>query len=226
MSTNVSRPDAGGSRFATSLTMGASLHLAIDPIHDTQAIFRTTLDAMSWPGSVRQIPVSARDAPGNPWVAALLITLVDHETTLAVMPGVESEAIETFVRQRTSVLGATPADAAFVLAEVSALDPELPLQTRRGSLEYPDDGATIVIWTAASIDCGLSQRLRLAGPGVPERLETRVPRMPAGFFDARAEAVGAYPSGIDILFVDGDGRLIALPRSTSVTVMTDEGKGV
>jgi alpha-D-ribose 1-methylphosphonate 5-triphosphate synthase subunit PhnH len=61
---------------------------------------------------------------------------------------------------------------------------------------------------------------------VPERLETRVPAVPAEFFEARARAIHSYPCGIDIQFVDGDGRLIALPRSTSVTIIREEGERV
>ena len=219
MSTNLA--GTSGSRFATALNMGSSLRLALDPVHDTQAIFRTALDAISWPGAVRQLPVQAIDAPGNPWAVALLITLVDHETTLAVVPGAESDAIETFIRQRTAVASAPLDAAAFVLAEATPFVAELPTRLRRGSLEYPDDGATLVIWSSESFDAGQSSRLRLAGPGVPAGLETRVPAMPDGFFAARAEATRAYPSGIDILFVDANGQLIALPRSTSVTVVDD-----
>jgi alpha-D-ribose 1-methylphosphonate 5-triphosphate synthase subunit PhnH len=38
-----------------------------------------------------------------------------------------------------------------------------------------------------------------------------------GFVAARAEAVAAYPAGIDILLVTDDGWVAGLPRTTTIT---------
>ena len=204
----------------TSLRTGSTLHLALDPIRDTQAIFRTTLNAFSWPGSIQQLPEEAEGAPANPWAAGLLITLLDHETTLAVEPFSECDAFEIFVRQRTNTTRSQVSEADFIVTHADSIDPELSLRVKHGSLEYPDDGATIVI-ALQSLDqrshSGL--RLKLDGPGVPKGHELRVTELPVEYFEARAEVARHYPCGVDTILVDAEGRLTALPRTTRVTVV-------
>src|SRR5688572_14633945 len=100
---------------------------------------------MARPGTVRQLPVAARDAPVNPWLATALITLLDHEVTLAVEPFDGADDLERFVRQRTTA-GQAPAERAdFVVTAADRLDPSLPLRLRQGSLAYPNDSATLVV---------------------------------------------------------------------------------
>lgn len=206
----------------TSLRTVSSLQLALDPIRDTQVIFRTALNALSWPGSIHQLPAAAEGAAANPWVAGLLITLLDHETTLAVEPFPEAEALEMFVRQRTSAGVAPAVEADFILAFAATIDPELPLKVKHGSLEYPDDGATIIV-ALQSLDQSVQEgsRLKLDGPGVPEGHELRVTGLPVAFFEARAEAVRHYPCGVDTILVDAEGRLAALPRTTHIIVVEE-----
>jgi alpha-D-ribose 1-methylphosphonate 5-triphosphate synthase subunit PhnH len=211
------------SRVATTLRTAATLQVSLDPIRDTQAIFRTTLNALSWPGAVRGLPVEAAGAPVNPWAAGLLITLLDHEVTFAVEPFQDGETLERFVRQRTNAATAPPSEADFVLAAATGVDPELPLRLKRGSLAFPDDGATLVLMVDA---LGQPERggllLGLSGPGVSSGHTLRVTRLAAEVIAARNEAVSAYPCGIDLLLVDSEGRLAALPRSTEITI-AEEG---
>lgn len=192
----------------------ARLKPALEPIRDTQATFRALLEAMARPGRIHRLPAVARGAPANPWLAAALITLLDHEVSLAVEPFAESEALERFVRQRTSAARAAVDDADFVVASWDHLDPALPARLRRGSPAYPDESATLVLLVPTpdrSSDAGLW--LALDGPGVPPDDRVPVAGLPAGFFEARNQAVD-YPRGFDLLLVDAEGRVVALPRST------------
>lgn len=212
-----------GNQFMTSLRTAATLEVALDPIRDTQAIFRVALDALSWPGSVWQLPARATGAPANPWAAGLLISLLDHEVALAVDGFQSSHDLERFIQQRTRVAAAEPAQADFVLARSTTVDPGLLLRLKRGSLAYPDDGATLVLIVESLDQAATSPtRLVLAGPGVPEGLELKVAGLPAEVIQARNQAVAGYPCGIDLLLVDADGRLVALPRSTRITLATEE----
>lgn len=209
---------------SNSLQTSAMFQVALDPIADTQAIFRVALNALSWPGSIRQLPVRAEGAPVNPWAAGLLITLLDHEVALAVDAFPGSEGLETFVRQRTNAAAAGPSGADFVLASADTVAPELPLRLTAGSLDYPDDGATLVLLVNALGErekAGL--RLGLAGPGVPEGHDLRVAGLQAELIEARNQAVAGYPCGIDLMLVDAGGRFAALPRSTRISIMTEEG---
>ncbi len=211
-----------GNQLMTSLRTGAALEVALDPIRDSQAIFRVVLDACAWPGSVRQLPARATGAPGNPWAAGLLITLLDHEVSLALAAIPDAQAFARFVQQRTNVTLAEPDVADFVVAPAAGLDPELLTRLKRGSLAYPDDGATLVLLVdRLDQTAGSALRMRLAGPGVPEGLELTAGGLSDEIIAARNATVAGYPCGIDLLLVDGSGRLAALPRSTQITLATE-----
>ncbi|WP_264993287.1 phosphonate C-P lyase system protein PhnH, partial [Mycobacterium montefiorense] len=60
-------------------------------------------------------------------------------------------------------------------------------------------------------------RWTLSGPGVCGTATLAPQGLPAGFVAARAEAVGAHPAGIDVLLVTDDGRVVGLPRTTTIT---------
>src|ERR1700760_4116363 len=88
-----------------------------DPVHDTQRTFRVLLDALARPGQLHQLPVAVPGAPGNGWLAAALLTLLDHEVSLAAEPLGEdnaADALAHFVRQRTNTKPALTVAADFV----------------------------------------------------------------------------------------------------------------
>jgi alpha-D-ribose 1-methylphosphonate 5-triphosphate synthase subunit PhnH len=190
---------------------------ALDPVRETQLTFRVLLDAMARPGTVRQLPVAAEGAPLNPWLAAVLLTLLDHEVGLAVEPFLNAEAVERYVRQRTAARQVSVAQADFVVAAWDSLDPALPPRLRQGTLEYPNDSATLVILVPPlGADTGV--RLGLAGPGVPVGFETRIAGLTPALLAARDDAA-EYPCGIDLILIDPSGQVAALPRSTAITVL-------
>jgi alpha-D-ribose 1-methylphosphonate 5-triphosphate synthase subunit PhnH len=199
-------------------------NLSLEPVRDTQRTFRVVLDAMARPGTVKQLPVAARDAPVNPWLAAVLVTLVDHEVSLAVEPFDGADLLERFVRQRTAVASVGADRADFVVAASDRLDPSLPLRLRQGTLAYPNDSATLLILVpaldqSASADDGTALALTLAGPGVPSGHVFTVAGLTPALFEARDEAA-EYPCGIDVILVDPGGRVTALPRSTAIQVVS------
>jgi alpha-D-ribose 1-methylphosphonate 5-triphosphate synthase subunit PhnH len=187
----------------------SDLRLALDPVHDTQLVFRAVLEALARPGCNQQVPVAALDAPRNPWVAAVLLTLLDHETSFAT---VGDDTTERFVRARTGARPAAPAEADFVLVDGASLTPSLVLELRRGSLAYPDEGATLIVSIPAS--AAWSER-RIGGPGIDGERPVLVPLDPC-ILDARDEANASYPRGIDLLLIDAAGGLVGLPRTTRI----------
>lgn len=196
---------------------------AFEPVHDTQRTFRVLLEAMARPGTVMQLPVAADGAPVSPWLAAVLVTLVDQDVSLAVTAFDGSDALERFVRQRTAVGSAALDRAEFVVATATDLDPQLPWQLCHGTLEYPNDGATLLLLTSSlaqtSAGGGEVSELSLSGPGVPPGHRLCLAGLPAALFAARTEAA-EYPCGIDLILVDPTGRVAALPRSTVIHVQT------
>jgi alpha-D-ribose 1-methylphosphonate 5-triphosphate synthase subunit PhnH len=198
----------------------AQLNLSLEPVRDTQITFRVVLDAMARPGTVKHLPVAARDAPVNPWLAAVLVTLLDHEVSLAVEPFDGADALERFVRQRTAVTPATIDGADFVVAAAERLDPKLPLSLRQGTLAYPNDSATLLVLVPSLNQADASAlTLALAGPGVPNGHHVKLAGLTPALFEARDEAA-EYPCGIDLIFVDPRGQIATLPRSTAVEVVS------
>ena len=188
----------------------------LDPVRETQLTFRVLLDAMARPGTVRHLPVAAEGAPVNPWMAAALLTLLDHEVGLAVDRFSGADALERYVRQRTAARVTPSEQADFVVSSRDTLDASLPLRLRQGTLEYPNDSTTLLILVPPlGTEHGL--RLDLAGPGVPTGHQAWIGGLAPAFFAARDEAA-EYPCGIDLLLIDPSGQVLALPRSTKITV--------
>lgn len=196
----------------TNTLATSTFHQALDPVHDTQAIFRSVLSALAQPGRPVQIPHAAFGAPSNPWLAAALLTLVDHETSLAC---IDEDATESFVRARTGAQRATPEAADFVLVGAAALTPALLRSVKRGSFAYPDDSATLFIDVprdAAMWTCSVS------GPGIAGTRHTEL-ALPEAAVEALQEANAQYPCGVDVLSIDAQGQLVGLPRTTRIVSM-------
>lgn len=201
--------------------------LPLDPVRDTQATFRVLLDALARPGQVRRLPVPAAGAPGNPWAAAMLLTLLDHETTLGLdLSGLPADTAR-YLCARTSARTTRLEQADFVLAAAPSANPALPARLKRGALAYPDAAATLVLTVVSLDQDGLpasngrgsgaeTLQLTLEGPGVPKGHALQVRGLPRALVAARDEATREYPLGIDVYLVDEEGRVVGLPRSTGV----------
>ena len=203
-----------------------------DPIRASQYIFRVVLDALANPGSIQQAIVHPRirteASIASPYLASVLLTLLDHEVSLHVAPGPNGESLAALAtladlmvrRTRTTLLEAGPAD--FVVADAAGMENGLPEMLRRGSLEYPDDGATLVV-DVPSLDgpLGGDLELTLTGPGIESVRRLQLAGLPAAFFHSRNRAVANYPMGIDLLLVDEAGRVVGLPRTTRIAIYAE-----
>lgn len=86
------------------------------------------------------------------------------------------------------------------------------LNADRGTELEPELGATLVRVVESGRD---RLPVVLRGPGIDGSLETTLP-LTAGELDARDAACGTRPLGVDLFFVEADGSIGALPRSTLV----------
>lgn len=189
-----------------------------DPVHDSQATFRTLLEAMSRPGSVHQChPTGLSDATLPPTVAAVLLTLADHETTVWLDPALplRSEAAD-WVRFATGArVVENSANATFaVVADAAAMPPFT--EFAQGSLEYPDRSTTLLTAVDA-LQAGRSELpgLELEGPGVEGTAEFHVSPCPEDFVSRLAANRERFPCGIDLILC-APTSIAALPRSTRV----------
>jgi alpha-D-ribose 1-methylphosphonate 5-triphosphate synthase subunit PhnH len=189
---------------------------SVPPITQTadleQRTFRAMLSAMSMPGTVEQVSVAR--AEDGPWAAAIAVaqSLLDHEVTFHVAASNGPE--ETILRRtgsRTAPLdraGYVFADAAHALTAIEA--------AYEGPLEEPERSATVVVLCDTVGEGDLA--LTLTGPGVDGETTLRVGGLDASVMKERTERNWPFPTGIDLVLVDPQGRLAALPRSTAATL--------
>ena len=202
--------------------------MTFDPVHDPQAAFRILLDAFARPGTVHDLAPLARRLPGAEDATAVgawgvvTRTLLDADAPFAVVP----DATTAFARSVREVTGAPRvplADAGHVLVPDPTTDPAPVLRAaRRGTLEDPHLGATVVLAVDRLYGEGDAPRghaarhatgYRIEGPGVDGTRSLWVAHRHA-WAAARDEAVADVPVGVDVLLLDGEDRIAALPRST------------
>jgi alpha-D-ribose 1-methylphosphonate 5-triphosphate synthase subunit PhnH len=179
-----------------------------DPVLDSQACFRAMLDAMAQPGTLRTAGTGLTPpAPLAPAAAAMLLTLVDGETSLFLAAGF-APAGDWIGFHCGALPVAAPDTAAFVLTDSL---PDLAA-LHAGSDESPDTSATVILQVTA---LGSGRVLRLSGPGLRRPAPLAVTGLPENFPVLWAENHALYPRGIDILLCSGC-TLAALPRSVRV----------
>ncbi|HEX4248943.1 MAG TPA: phosphonate C-P lyase system protein PhnH [Pseudonocardia sp.] len=179
-------------------------------------VFRAVLDALARPGSPAHLPGWTSSGAGYETPAALLplLALADLGTGIHVLEQPE-------VATRWSDALATATSAPVVPLErarlVGALRPITPAEVGalcRGTALAPEDAALLAV--AVTDLVGGPARWVLSGPGVPGTRTIAPAGVPEGFLAARADAVHRYPIGIDVLLVAPDGRVLGLPRGTSI----------
>jgi alpha-D-ribose 1-methylphosphonate 5-triphosphate synthase subunit PhnH len=183
----------------TDLTPGFA-----DPVADSQTCFRAVLDAMARPGRVMSVSGVSAPAPLCDAAAAVLLTLVDHETPLRLDP--DAQAAAAWIAFHT---GASFDGAAFVLA-LSL--PDLAILPN-GSDEMPETSATVILQVPT---LGSGQRFMLEGPGLRWPTELRVDGLPADFVSLWQRNHALFPRGVDLILCAGR-NLAALPRSVAVS---------
>lgn len=168
-----------------------------------QCIFRELLEAFSRPGDIRDIGAWIEDATAP---LAVLATLMDGETTLA---DPHTQITDT----QWPLLQAKPdtcKNARYIIADGHCCP---DFQASLGSLESPEFGATLLILVdrvgQGEVD------LELTGPGIDGKKNLNLAGLHSAWLTCRADWVGAFPMGVDLLLVDAQ-RVVALPRTTRI----------
>ena len=176
-----------------------------DPVTGAQACFRAVLDAMARPGRIQTVSGVHAPPPLCNAAAAVLLTLVDHETPLWLDP--QADPARPWIAFHTGA--GTPSNStAFVMA-LSL--PDLTILPA-GTHEMPETSATVILQVKA---LGAGQRFVLQGPGLRHPADLRVDGLPPGFAATWQQNHALFPRGIDLILCAGD-RLTALPRSVTV----------
>ncbi|MBV8087434.1 MAG: phosphonate C-P lyase system protein PhnH [Chloroflexi bacterium] len=194
------------------------IELPSRPTESGQAVrhhraFRALLLALSYPGRRYPLPVrsvgsgSPRRVLAPQEAGARLIFYAVWEPDTAVHV-VGQPSVLPPIRQ----VGAAATRLMLVFARQSG---GLLLQLPRGNEECPEAGATVLY---AAPGPTRSTLVRLSGPGVRGSLETYLP-LPAVELADRNAACQDWPLGIDLIVVDADGMVVALPRTTRLELL-------
>ncbi len=193
--------------------------IAPPAVHAAQRTFRTLLNAMARPGEIYQLAL----APGAAPEFAVCAALLDFEVTYACVPdGVSASDGATALDQRIALeIGCPQApieEASFIVSYGALPAPAWPL-LRRGTLAYPDRGATI-IYVIPAINPTERDReaisLTLTGPGIETERYLTLSGVEASEFQHLSAVNCDYPMGVDAIFLDASGRVACLPRSCNV----------
>jgi alpha-D-ribose 1-methylphosphonate 5-triphosphate synthase subunit PhnH len=184
-----------------------------EPVLAAQTTFRTVMDAMARPGSVRRLAGIAAPAPLSPAAAAIALTLLDYETPFWLdAPLAGACEVARFISFHTGArLTADPAMTAFAFVAAPAAAPPFA-RFAQGSLEYPDRSTTLVLQVTHLAE---SDDMTLRGPGIAGASRLAASPLPADFLSQLAENRARFPRGIDILLAAND-AVAGLPRSLNV----------
>lgn len=174
--------------------------------HET---FRVILQGMSHPGKVYLLP----DAPEAESAAVQLLgCLMDNEASLAVIDDAELEAA-LFRHTGSRIVPFEHAD--FIVACNGATFGNL-IHFKRGSLEYPHTGATLLYLVEELSDAG--NDIVVTGPGVKGTASLRITGIHPGEWRLLKEVNREFPLGVDAVFLDRSGRIACIPRSSQIGV--------
>lgn len=186
-----------------------------DPVHDTQAVFRILLDALSRPGTVgvvENVLPDVRATRAELAAFAALLTLCDYATPVWLAQ--TDTALSTALRFHTGApLVDEPEQAAFAYIHDASAMPALE-SFAPGAAESPEQSVTLLIRVEALTG---GAPVVLSGPGI-QHTETIAPvGLPEHFWRERAALAPLFPCGIDCYLVCGN-TLIGLPRTTQAKV--------
>lgn len=191
-----------------------------------QATFRVLLNALSHPGTVYSLgPViqsQGLNLSGPHGLAIIASAFLDDQVSYAVCGSGKDHWERTIARATAATPQSDMGDAAWVFFLPGLSDSDMAIARRRvpcGTLEAPHEGATLVFAVEAISeypgvpDC---LQIRLRGPGIQNLQQLSITGWNHEWIAVRRELNLESPRGIDIVLVDEQGQIAALPRSTAV----------
>lgn len=182
-------------------------------ILDSQRAYRTLLRATANPGELVGLPKSGDDA-----YELVLRALLDHEVAFSVV-GRGAWQAEERLALATGASIVSPEGADFVLVLGGDSGGSMSC-LKRGTLEEPASGATAVYAVRKLVEERGPLTVSLSGPGVPGERLVGIDALARDEIEAIRESRSGYPVGVDVYLVDGEGRLVGLPRTTRLEVVS------
>jgi alpha-D-ribose 1-methylphosphonate 5-triphosphate synthase subunit PhnH len=182
----------------------------------SQAVFRVALNALSHPGRVFDMPLeTALPRQGHGAAAALLLGMLDADTTLWLSPALASSDAPAWLRFHTGCQIVSDASVAqFLWVAQGGGMPQLT-SLQMGSDAYPDTSATCVLEVdSLHSDAG---GWCLQGPGIPSERHLNAIGLPSDFGAQWANNHASFPRGVDV-FLSTATQIAGLPRTTRIQI--------
>lgn len=198
---------------------------SFDEVFDSQSNFRILMDGMSRPGKIYKLNrhnFSKSPEGFNANVLTVLKTLGDNSITFS-LGGFNNEAIQSYIEINTGMAPAEIDKADFALFDGSEFSQGI-CSVNTGTLEFPENSATVII-AVDSILCGqhidtftYTAELHMTGPGIKDKNTVVIAGLDKKYVMNISEANTVFPLGIDVIFVDGEGNITCMPRTTKAEV--------
>lgn len=188
-------------------------HGFASPARDSQAVFRTVMQAMARPGAIEPLACHVQaPAPLLATSAALVLALADFETPIWLDEALaRSDSVRDFVRFHCgSRLVSEPRDAAFAVVSMPLAMPALQA-FNQGLPQFPDRSTTIIV----EVEQLSNQGWTLHGPGIKGEIGFSAAPLPADFGRQLLLNREGFPLGVDVVLVTPM-SIAALPRSVHV----------
>ena len=195
--------------------------------------FRVILQGMSHPGKIYPLSglptpssdtgTSSRRYPGKTSllsnlsgagsaVIEILGCLMDNEVNFAI---IGDNDMETVIARHTESRPVSAEDADYIIVRNGTTRGKLA-GFKRGSLEYPDTGATILYLVEALSEA--RGEIVLSGPGVNGTVSLRITGLDPSELQLLMEVNREFPLGVDAMFLDQGGNIACIPRSSRIGV--------
>ncbi|KJS21995.1 MAG: phosphonate metabolism protein PhnH [Clostridiaceae bacterium BRH_c20a] len=191
-----------------------------DHVHDSQKAYRKLVDSLAKPGTINSLkPESEKldlSVNCNKSMLLLMLMLLDTEVTFQILSE-NSEKIAKYINQLTyaKTESLEKADFIFVLQDSAAEDFFTAIEgCKLGDLVNPHLSATLIIEVERITN---EKQLILKGPGIKETNYAAL-SFAEDWVHYRAAKNAEYPLGVEIYFIDKEHNLLAIPRTTTISV--------
>jgi alpha-D-ribose 1-methylphosphonate 5-triphosphate synthase subunit PhnH len=193
-----------------------------DHVFDAQEHYRLLLDAMARPGTINVLPRMSLSAPPALTGAAALVGfgLLNADVSFYA-DGETADTVTRYLVVNTAARPESVDKADFVFA-VGTASEALLAEMKKGTLPYPDEGATLIV----SVEALASEAqalggkpyltLTLEGPGIQGKRTFFVSGLRGEIITSLQQCNLEFPLGIDLILTDPGHRIACIPRSSRV----------
>ena len=186
-----------------------------DASHGSQSVFRTLLNAFSYPGKPMEMPLDCGlPSVGQAAASATLLSLLDSDITVWLSQSFNNSNTANWLRFHTGCkLVQDIRDAKFIWIAFGDPLPELS-NLSIGTDEYPDESATCILETE-----GFHTETKewiLKGPGINGEQSIKVFGLSDKFIEQWTANHKIFPRGIDVILTSTN-QIVGLPRTTHIS---------